>query len=235
LSNELDPVIVFDIEATHLKSNFGHVLCIGFKTLGGKTKILSIRDYALFKSRPWDDSRLLEDVFDVLSTAGMWVTYYGSRGRFDLPFLQSRMIKAGIGIMPPVRMVDMYDTAKSWLPLHSRRLGSVGQFLGTKAEKTVLDPEIWERAQYGSVKDIKYIERHCVADVDLLEEVYIKLRGLIRTHPTRTILPEGVGCTNCGSVKLRRQGIVPLRGGYERHNFSCKECGAWGSNRRVAA
>ena len=47
-------IILFDIETTNLKANFGHILCFGYKELGSKrTKVLSISDYpSAFKKDP---------------------------------------------------------------------------------------------------------------------------------------------------------------------------------------
>ena len=219
-------IVLFDIESTNLKADFGYCLCFGYKELGAKrTHVLSITDFRQHKSDPTNDAPLMRRVHDVLTNhADIIVTYYGKG--FDRKFLNTRMIMAGLPPLPPLNHehVDLYYTAKSNLALHSNRLASVAAALGCPFEKTPLDGPTWTRAMAGDPKSIKYVVEHCRRDVDVLEYCYKALRPYIRTHPH---VGERTACRVCGSHEAVRRGYTVSKVGGRQLKKMCKGCGAW--------
>ena len=114
-------ILFWDIESSDLKADFGIMLAFGYKFLGEEeAHVITISDLKLFKKDRTDDSELVRLAYDILCSADMWCTYYGSR--FDIKFIQSRLLYHKVGILPPIPHVDLYDQAKK-LSLHSYRLG----------------------------------------------------------------------------------------------------------------
>jgi len=50
------------------------------------------------------------------------------------------------------------------------------------------------------------MKKYNIQDVELLEKVYLKLRPSIPNHPSVAKLRDRVGCPNCGSDDVRRNG-----------------------------
>lgn len=181
-------IVIWDIESTGLRADFAICLCVGFIGLDGtKAKILSLHDYPTKRYNIYDEKALMRDVYDELSKADLWVTHNGKM--FDVKFLQTKMIEAGIGPLPPVPHVDNLYIGRSKLLLHSNRLKSIEDwFVGwtggkLTGAKTSLQPTEWLGAMAGDKKAFKYITDHCIEDVKVLRDIYKDLRPLLQGHP----------------------------------------------------
>jgi len=221
-------IILWDIECTNLNANFGYMLCLGYKYLGDpKTHVISITDFPAFRKDPTNDYYIVKAAGEVLSAADMWITWYGSR--FDVPYIQSRLVYHKLPILPPVPHVDGWRIAKYKMRLNSNRLASVTGFLELE-EKTPLTGPIWIRAAAGHKPSVKYVVDHCLQDVRVLEQVYNRIKPLMTSHPGMGIL-EGklVACPVCGSDKVQRRGyhVTRVR---KYHRFQCQKCGAWSND-----
>lgn len=155
-----------DIEASQLKSDFGHVISWAIKTKGGAvhSRVLHERSLAAEKV-------LLGWLLLTMRTYDRLVTYYGSR--FDLPFIMSRAITHGLRPLEYGEVVhtDLYFVAKHKLgTLSSKRLANVTRLFGIKG-KTPLDPGVWVAASFGDKKAMRYILKHNIADVKILEKL----------------------------------------------------------------
>jgi uncharacterized protein YprB with RNaseH-like and TPR domain len=225
----LEPkILLWDIEATNLVGNIGNILCIGYKWYGDKKPtVLSIRDYERdFKRDPTDDRRLVKDFSKLIEQADVMVTWFGKR--FDMPFLQTRLLYHGLPPAPQILHVDGWEIAKKKLKLHSNRLAAVQDFLELPSSKTPLSFRELSRSRAGHVPSLRSIEHHCYMDVEVLEQAYTKLRPIAgRYHPNTALIrgrPEA--CTACGSehIQARGYGYAETRL-YKRYN--CQDCGAW--------
>ncbi len=222
-SHESAKILFFDIETTHLKADFGTVLCIGYKWLGKpKVYVPAITEYESWDRDKTDDSGLVSDFLQVYESADMVVSYFGKG--FDTKFLNAKLMEASGRLLPNTPHVDLFYTVKANLALSRKSLENVGYFLGLSQEKTKVEGKIWRRAATGHGPSVNYIVRHCRADVLLLEEAYLKLRPLVRTHPRVS----GTGpCRVCGSTRLHSRGIALSTTRGTRHRYQCQSCGAW--------
>lgn len=219
-----DPrILLFDIETTHLKADFGTLLCFGFKWFGeSKVEVPSIADFSAWKKDPTNDKGLVKAAAEVLSSADMWVTYYGKG--FDVKYLNSKLLEHDLPVLPNIPHVDLFYTVRGNLALSRKSLANVSYFLKLDATKTPVEGRIWKRAMVGHEDSLRYIIRHCRSDVLVLEEAYLKLRPLVRTHPR----VRGFGpCRFCGSEELQRRGRVINALKKEKQRVVCKECGGW--------
>lgn len=218
-------IILWDIESTNLSGNFGYILCIGWKFLGEKkTNLISIADFPLFDKDPTNDKMVVKEAAKVLSEADMWVTHYGQR--FDVPFVNARLLYHKLDPLPPIPHVDTWRIARYKMKLNSNRLATIAAFFGLE-EKTPLSGPIWIKAMAGHISAIRYVERHCKQDVVVLEQVYEKIKSLTTTHPNVNLV-EGKkdSCPICGEHKLQKRGFTFARTRkYQR--YSCTACGGW--------
>lgn len=217
-------VVLYDIEASNLSADFGRILSFGWKELGaGKTHVRNINETKGYKKDPTNDKELALLARDVLGSADIIVGWYSQR--FDLPFINSRLLAHGESPVPPVAHVDGWRIARYQLHLHSNRLASVSAFLEVE-EKTPLLPKVWARATAGDEKALRYVGAHCKQDVVVLEQVYKAIRPFCLDHPNYRVLGREA-CPICGaSASLKQKGHRITRTG--RHaRFQCKKCGGW--------
>lgn len=230
MAKQKDPrVLIWDIEASDLKGNFGFVFCIGYKWLGEKkTHLISIRDYPAFNRDITDDRAVLKAFAKVMEEADLMVTHYGQR--FDYPFLNTRCMIHGMKPMPSVPHVDTWRIAKYKLALHSNRLDTLSRVIpvsGVRELKTPLEAPQWMKGRAGHVPSIRYIEAHCRADVRVLEDVYVKIRPFSSNLPNLAKHQDGVfGCPACGSEKVHARGYHLTAHG-KRRRYQCQGCGQW--------
>jgi hypothetical protein len=220
-------LLSWDIESSDLVADYGRMLCLGFKTVGGRGKnarIISLGDYKSYEVDPTHDKALVKEAAKILSDCDAWLTWYGSR--FDVPFVNSRLIYHDLPPLPPIPHIDGWRVARSKLRLHSNRLASVSAFLDVE-EKTPIKPNVWVRAKCGHRPSLNYVIQHCKQDVIVLEQVYEHLKPLIDQHPNSGLFSGNAdACPACGGFHITRQGErVTKTRTYPR--FQCQDCGMW--------
>jgi DNA polymerase elongation subunit (family B) len=227
-------ILVFDIETSDFKANFGYMLMWAAKFVGeDHVWCDTIADNPDFRSSPdamMDDRRIVESLRDTVNEADALVAHYGSR--FDLPFLNTRCLEHGIA--PPVStsMIDTWRVARSQLAMTSNRLGTLGEsFADPENQKGGMSKRQWKLAVHGCQDTLDEMLEYCIQDVTTTEEVYLKLLPVIKHHPFVGPAPQGrpaqesLTCPVCGSMDT--QGHDSRR----TKNFAvfrrrCKNCGS---------
>ena len=186
-------VSTFDIEATSLNADWGIPLGFVFKTFIleerpkgnarprflGQHEVFDITMSPTWPTRNTDDRWLLKQFTKCWDAADMVVSYNGIR--FDEPFILSRLLHNGMKPLVPKFHLDLYRQVTKWKLATSRRsLERVSTFLNTHARKYHCDSTVWIKAAGGDKESIESIvHKHCVMDVDTLEEIYYKLLPFI--------------------------------------------------------
>jgi uncharacterized protein YprB with RNaseH-like and TPR domain len=219
-------LLAFDLECSGLCADFGIILCCGMKYVESKQKtlVLNILDFP-GKDLIAKERNLLKAISEKMLEAEALLGHFSSI--YDLPFINSRLIYHRLPILPPTMAhIDTWRVARNRLKLRSNRLKTISEFLGTRDEKTAIQPEQWIKAMGGHRPSMNYIQEHCRLDIEVLEEVYLRLRSLVVDHPFRGVATKEEHCTNCGSTKLQKRGWHLTRTRkYQRRQ--CMGCGAW--------
>lgn len=214
-------ILFYDIECTDLNSDWGTLLCVGYKWLGDKTPtVLSILDYP--GENFLDDSKLVEAFHKVISEAEMVITYFGKG--FDQPWMQGKYMYHDLPPLPNLPHVDLFYTAKSNTRLSRKSLDNlVTEFkLGKKYNVSRQD---WKLAKIGDEHAIGEVIKHCYVDVNLTEKLYLKkFRPYVRMHPR---IAGWLPCRHCGSTKLQRRGLALYVTKNSRVRIQCQNCGGW--------
>lgn len=210
-----------------MSADNGYTFTFGFKFLGDrKARTLSVLDYP--QKRRSDDSGLMKAAAEVISSADIICGWY-SKG-YDWPYLQTRMMVNNLPLLPPVPHIDLYYAAKIHLKLRSNRLASVQDFLQLPAKKTPLTMSLWMVARDGTDEErkraLKTIDRHCLMDVVVLEQAYMKLRPLVKSHPHVGLIKGLLGACHVCAGKLQRRGFQVTRTKVVQR-IQCQGCGAW--------
>jgi len=224
-------VLIWDIETAGVQglcADRGFVVCFGWKWLGSKhTYCATVSQYPGKDCH--DDSQLLKRAIEILSEADSIVAHYGAK--FDRPYVEARLLRAGLSPIPNTRQVDTCLIARHKLKLSSNRLGNLAEFLQVpikKMEKRGGWPEWWMGALRGDKKSIKKMAVYCKQDVDCLEQIYLAMRHII---PTKYLLNRAIGekiltCSGCGSHHIQSRGFQYSEMKLWRR-YQCQQCGRW--------
>lgn len=178
-----------DIEATHLKGNWGYILTWYIKPDGRKDYDFSIiTKEEIFKEE--FDKRVVRELLLAFNDYDIIYTHYGvDNYGFDIPFIRTRAFAHGLENLLPKYMekfiADTWPIAKKKLKLHSNRLGTIAEAVGIRNVcKTPLSPDKWRLAAIGNKKALEYIALHNKRDVQLLERVHKKLKCIEKRKMT---------------------------------------------------
>lgn len=233
-------IILWDIETTHnLAAVFQlanqdwiapeniiqerYIVCASWKELGeSKIESVSTLDSKSYKRDPHNDYAVCKKLHEVLSGADVLVHHNGDK--FDLKYVETRMLVHGFSPLPPITTIDTLQTAKRRFLFNSNKLDYLGHILGVGRKKPTTNG-LWLRILQGDAKAIKDMVAYNKQDVALLERVFLKLRPYIANHINRQLFGK-TGCPRCGSNKIQSRGLHrAVTRTYRR--FQCQACGGW--------
>lgn len=197
------------------------VLCWAAKWLGSDETYFSSIEMTSKK-------KMLKEIFKLLEEADAVVTYNGKS--FDLKILNKEFALQGWARPSPYKNIDMLQVMRSQFRFTSNKLGYVAPQLGLGGKTKHSGYDLWlhcmnpRSAEY---KDSwKVMETYNIQDVELLENLYVRLKGWVPNHPSHSALLNDHVCPNCGSSHLQRRGTaITTTLSYQR--YQCKDCGAW--------
>lgn len=177
-----------------------------------------------------NDKRIVSKLWQLLDEANIVVTHNGDI--FDLPKINARFIVNGLPPISPYQSIDTKKIASKQFGFSSNKLDALALLFGFKP-KLETSFSLWKSCMEGNEESLKYMEIYNNHDVELLEEIYLKLRPWIKGHPNIGLymeLNEPV-CTNCGSTHLTHLQKCYITSAGKFELFRC-ECGAIGRRRQ---
>lgn len=210
-----------------LKGNINSVICFGYKVFGEKeTHCLNAWDFKSWKKDINDDKELVKKAAEILTEADAIVTHNGKR--FDLKFLQTRLLGHGLGPIPKIPHLDTCAQARTSMLMFSNRLNSLGEFMAQDKKLENGGWSLWEKVMARDPKSMKLMTDYCKQDVRLLEKVYKKLLPFMAGVPNYNIFT-GTNlhhCPACGSTRVIKNGYRHTNvGSYQR--YICRDCNSW--------
>lgn len=209
----------------------GYLLCMSWKWMNG-----TVKNIGLFGGRSWnrgnrtDDWAVVKKAHELLCEADIVVGH--NVKSFDLATLNARFIAYGLPPPTPYKVCDTLEVLKKKLRLPSNSLESASHYFGI-AIKEKQPFTLWRDCMNGIESAWKTLVTYCNHDVDVVEELYIKLIPWVDLHPNMGLYAEDgtkVVCPKCGSVSLHRRGIQRTTVHvYQR--YQCNECGGWSRGR----
>lgn len=170
-----------------------------------------------------NDCRIMNSLRELLNEADIVVTHNGLR--FDIIRINTRLLINGLKPTTPYTNIDTFQIVKNQFAFASNKL----DWLATTFKypnKIDTDFELWSRCMLGEELALKEMERYNRYDVELLENVYLKLRPWIKNHPNIGLYLEAEEkvCPNCGSSHLTPAGQYYTS--VSKYNLYRCECGA---------
>lgn len=221
-------ILLFDLECTSLKADFGSIIAIGWKWLDDP-------EVHVWTGSPRNDRPLVARFLKVWNQADILVAFNGIR--FDRPYFYTKLLEHGLEIPPNTPFVDPYFAAKSNMATSRKSLDTLARFLDLDVQKTPVTGKAWKAATHGSGAErreaLGYIAEHCRLDVLVLEQVYLALRPVMRTHPR---VGPATQCRHCSGRQVRRGYRPPLASGkFRRVVLQCWKCGSYETRATTAA
>lgn len=180
-----------------------------------------------------EDSSIIHELWDLLDEAHIIIAHNGAR--FDVRRMNARFAQNGLNPPLPYRIVDTLKVARQQFDFSSYKLDYINKLFGLD-QKTHPGYGVWKTAVNGTKKEadeaLDLMRNYCDNDVEILEELYVKIRPWIKGHPNLGLYidTDGSKCTNCGNVNLDWGGKYFTPAG-RYLAFRCSGCGAVGRSR----
>lgn len=173
-----------------------------------------------------NDKRIIKTAWDIMDEADIIIGH--NVKNFDIPKLNARILLNDTkgGIPPsPYNIVDTLITSRVNFSLISHSQDFLTKCLKLP-QKLKTEQELWTRCEKGEQKALDYMYEYCSGDINGLEEVYLKLRPWVKSHPNVALYGdlEDMNCPVCGSTEIKKQGkyVTPMN---VYDSYRC-ECGA---------
>ncbi len=164
-------ICFFDIEATGLRGDYNSVLVTSIKSFHGEPFSLSI-------SQPGNDRRVVREASEYLSQFDCWVSYYGKG--FDVPMLNTRLLKWGLRPIPQRHHLDLYFLCKAHLLTARKSQGHLLSWLEAPEQKMTVGADVWNQVLTNPKEAMKTMIARCESDTIGLQELYKQVRHLAR-------------------------------------------------------
>jgi uncharacterized protein YprB with RNaseH-like and TPR domain len=168
---ETGRLATWDIEATQLNADLGSMLCASVKPYGKKPYTFKVKAVG-------NDVKILRDLKDCLEEYHCWLTYYGKG--FDVPFVNTRLLKWGYAPIDTRHHIDLFFTLKSNTKMSSKGLGRFLSLLGTDEQKMGVSQNVWSEMGFKLNTHMPLMVKRCESDTIGLEGLYDKTRHIIK-------------------------------------------------------
>lgn len=193
----------------------GRVICWAAKWLH-ESRILSASDHGE------GHHAQIEQAYRLVSDADIIVTYNGVK--FDMKHLQREFLLAGMDPPRPWKDVDLYRVVRQRFKFASNRLDHItGRLdIGEKIKHEGFD--LWRLCMADDEQAWRRMLRYCRKDVQLTEQLYVKLLPWIHNHPHVATARADLRCNKCGSAELEPCGSYVAQV-HAYAAYKCLNCG----------
>lgn len=214
-------------EPMRLDGNRSYMMSIAMKWLGD-SKV------HYFETRTEDDSELVKSVIPFLDKADIIIAHNGKS--FDIKKINAYAIMNNIKPPSPFRQIDTLIEARKHFMFERNTLAYIAKALGCSDKLDHAEFQgftLWEQCMKGNEKAWQEMKKYNIQDVQTLEEVYLKMRPFIKSHPN---VVTGSGsekhrCTTCGSPNLIEFGYATTNVSKFRQ-YKCQACGSFSRSRK---
>ena len=198
--------------------NSTEVICFGARWYGEKkVTFRSVHHHG--------KEAMLKEMHKMLDEADVLVGWNSQS--FDSKHMKREFLEAGMLPPSPYKEMDLMRVVKSQFKFPSNKLDYVSQKLGVGAKVKHSGFDLWLACMAGNRKAWSEMKEYQIQDVNLLIDLYEKLKPWIKNHPNAA-LHEGVadGCVNCASTNLQSRGVANTTTATYRR-YQCMDCGKW--------
>lgn len=209
-----------------------YILCFAYQWLDeGITRVITQFDFKKdFKADPSDDFRVVEKLHELFDAADVICAHNGNS--FDQKKSAARFLYHGFDPPSPYRQIDTCREARKHFNFNSNKLGDLATTLGIGHKAETGGFKTWLSCMNGDKAAWLQMGEYNIQDVDLLREVYLRIRPWITNHPNVTMYEENDldCCPRCGADAMTKQGLKRNKTTTVQQ-WKCSECGGWASSR----
>lgn len=209
---------------------YGHIMSFCGKWLGDD-------DITYVENRTKNDKKITKQIIKYFDQADIVV---GHNGRaFDVKTVTGRALVHDLQPPSPFRVVDTFLAAKKHFKLPRNSLECIASELGCTEKlkhKNYPGFDLWKACLDGDDLAWKEMEIYNIQDVQVLEEVYLKMRPWMDGHPNlNPIQAEGRAiCPKCGSGEIKRSYNKMAHTSTGKYQlYQCNNCGGWSRGRNT--
>jgi len=210
-----------------------NILSYSAKWLNGNQITKGLCDYKGYKPKKVDDKKLVTDLVKLLDEADIVVTQNGVD--YDTKIINARAIKHGITPPSPYKNIDTKREAKKIVRLDSYSLNDMGKYFNLGAKLSHSGFSLWKQCIAGNTSAWNKMKKYNAQDVKLTEQVYLKLKPYMKTHPNvnayiNPLKPQKLvntgDCPSCESSNTHARGYATNQ--TTRYGRAqCQDCGKW--------
>jgi hypothetical protein len=187
--------------------------------------VSGLDDQKRFKKNFTDDYHIVKTLRDVLEDVDVIIGH--NQDKFDIKKFCARLIYHKLPPLPKlIHSIDTLKQIRKIAAFSSNRLDYLTTYLCGEG-KLETSGGLWERALQGDVIAIKELAKYNKVDVKRLEELYLRIKPYIKSHPhLGAIAGEDRDCTcpYCGSNNMRHAGFRYTAAGIKKSQKQCNEC-----------
>lgn len=175
----------------------------------GESTIYSdnIKDHVIrFALDPEDDFAIILSLWKMLDEADIIIGH--NLRKFDDKKFKARCLKWGLREPSAYRLVDTLTIAKQAFALSSNKLDYLATYLGLPNKVSHEGHTLWVKCMAGDPDAWVTMMEYNEYDVELLEEVYLKIRHWAKNHPNVAVYYNDYlkRCGTCGSTDITYTG-----------------------------
>ena len=177
-----------------------------------------------------EDNSIMHKLWELLNAADIVIAHNGIE--FDVKISNARFALNEMVPPMPYRVIDTLRAAKRVFSVPSFKLEDLNQYFGLELKMEHEGMGLWKRCVNQDKAALQTMLKYNKRDVAILEELYLKIRPWIKSHPNLGLYidTEDTVCTNCGNKNLTLGGNYFTPAGKYR-SFRCDSCGAIGRSR----
>ena len=168
-----------------------------------------------------DDERITNSLWKMIEEADIIIAHNGRR--FDVKKMNTRFLLHQLPPPSPYQVIDTLGIVKKEFGFTSNKLDSIAGYFNLEPKLTT-GFDLWRNCMKGDLESLTSLRRYNEHDVELLEEVYLKIRPWVKSHPNIGLYveSENMVCANCGSDNLKYVGNYHTHvSKYETYRCSC--------------
>ena len=170
LAEKAKTLVFFDIESTGLRGDYNSVLVVSVKPYKEKPESFRVE-------QPGNDKRVVREAKERLEDADAWVGYYSKM--FDIPMLNTRLLKWGYKPIGKRPHLDMYFTLRANLLTARRSQSHLLAWLNTPEQKMTVGADVWNEILHNFNPAMKTMVQRCESDCAGLEGLYEKTKHVV--------------------------------------------------------
>lgn len=172
-----------------------------------------------------NDERIVRELWEHLDNADIVIAHNGDK--FDIPKINTRFLLHGLIPPSPYKQIDTLTVARQQFSFSSNRLDYLAEMFNIP-KKLPTNFELWSECMVGNPEALKYMNEYNIADIVLLEEVYLRIRPYIKSHPNLDLYKDSAEatCPICGSTHLEEVSDKYFFTQAVRYKvYRCDDCG----------